>query len=77
VGIIGHIHQSVRLRAEKAVTAGIPGSRLRRLMRARKFKSQSKLINTLLEEEEERPRSHQMKEVDSGSIAACLPFDSL
>jgi len=45
--------------ARKAVTVRIPATRLRRLMRARKFKSQSELVNTLLAEEEERIKSHQ------------------
>ena len=45
--------------ARKAVTVRIPESRLRRLMRVRKFKSQSDLVNTLLAEEEERLKSHQ------------------
>lgn len=43
----------------KAVTVRIPETRLRRVMRARKFKSQSDLVNALLAEEEERIKSHQ------------------
>jgi hypothetical protein len=44
----------------KALTVRIPESRLRKLMRARKAKTQSDLINTLLAEEEERLHSHQV-----------------
>ena len=44
----------------KAITVRIPQSRLRQLMRARKAKSQSELINKLLEEEEERLHSHRV-----------------
>jgi hypothetical protein len=46
--------------SRKAVTVRIPEARLQRLMRARKVKSQSDLINTLLAEEEERIRSHKV-----------------
>jgi len=44
----------------KALTVRIPETRLRKLMRARKAKTQSDLINTLLAEEEERLHSHQV-----------------
>lgn len=50
----------------KPITVRIPAARLQRLMRARKAKSQSELINTLLDEEEERLKSHQiLKETSS------------
>lgn len=44
----------------RAVSVRIPDARLRKLMRARKVRSQSELINTLLAEEEERLRSHRV-----------------
>ncbi len=44
----------------RAITVRIPEPRLRQLMRARKAKSQSELINKLLEEEEERLKSHEV-----------------
>jgi len=46
--------------ARKALTVRIPETRLRKLMKARKVKTQSELINTLLAEEEERLRSHKV-----------------
>lgn len=49
-----------RMGQRKAITVRIPETRLQRLMRARKAKSQSDLINTLLIEEEERLRSHRV-----------------
>ena len=44
----------------KALTVRIPEARLRKLMRARKAKTQSALINLLLAEEEERLHSHRV-----------------
>jgi len=44
----------------KTLTVRIPEARLRKLMQTRKAKTQSDLINTLLAEEEERLRSHQV-----------------
>ncbi len=44
----------------KALTVRVPDARLRKLMRARKAKTQSELINALLVEEEERLRSHRV-----------------
>ena len=44
--------------ANRAITVRISEARLRKLMRARKVTPQSLLLNTLLAEEEERPRSH-------------------
>jgi hypothetical protein len=52
----------------KAVTVRIPYLRLRQLMRARKVKTQSELINTLLAEEEERLRSHKALRETAGRI---------
>src|SRR2546423_1318616 len=46
----------------KAVTVRIPPERLRRVMKARGLKTQSEVLNTLLEEEEERLRSHRALE---------------
>jgi len=45
---------------KRALSVRIPEVRLRKLMRARKLRTQSELINTLLEEEEERLRSHRV-----------------
>lgn len=45
--------------SRKAVTVRILETRLRRLMRMRKTRSQSDLINALLAEEEERLSSHR------------------
>ena len=52
----------------KALTVRIPEARLRKLMRARKAKTQSDLINTLLAEEEERLRSHQVLRDTAGTL---------
>ncbi len=52
----------------KAVTVRIPQPRLRNLMRARKCKSQSDLINTLLAEEEERLKSHRVLRETQGKL---------
>jgi hypothetical protein len=52
----------------KAVTVRIPERRLRQLMRARKVHSQSELINSLLAEEEERLKSHQVLRETQGKI---------
>jgi hypothetical protein len=54
--------------ARKALTVRIPEARLRKLMRARKMKTQSDLINTLLAEEEERLRSHQVLRETAGTV---------
>jgi hypothetical protein len=61
----------------KAITVRIPGSRLRQLMRARKVKSQSELINTLLEEEEERVKSHQVLRETQGKLKRSMVDDRL
>lgn len=51
----------------KALTVRIPEARLRKLMRARKAKTQSDLINTFLTEEE-RLRSHQVLGDTAGAL---------
>ena len=61
----------------KAVTVRIPRPRLRQLMRARKVKSQSELINTLLEEEEERLKSHQVLRETQGKLRRSAVDDRL
>ena len=54
----------------KALTVRVPETRLRKLMRARKAKTQSELINTLLAEEEERIHSHKVLRETVGVISA-------
>jgi hypothetical protein len=61
----------------KAITVRIPEPRLRQLMRARKVKSQSELINTLLEEEEERVKSHQVLRETQGKLKRSMVDDRL
>ena len=61
----------------KAVTVRIPNPRLRQLMRARKVKSQSELINTLLAEEEERLKSHKILRETAGRIKPAQIDDRL
>ena len=51
----------------KLLTLRISESRLRRLMRAHKVKSQSDLINNLLAEEEERLKSHRVLREEEGT----------
>ena len=63
--------------ASKAVTVRIPGPRLRRLLRARKLKSQSALINTLLTEEEERLKSHRALRETEGTAKPSEIHDRL
>ena len=63
--------------SRKAVTVRIPETRLRRLMRARKFKSQSDLINTLLAEEEERFKSHRVIRETEGTAKPSEIHDRL
>ncbi len=46
-------------------------------MRARKFKSQSELINTLLEEEEERLKSHHVIRETEGTAKSSEIHDRL
>ena len=52
----------------KAVTVRIPEALLRKLMRERKAKTQSELVNTLLAEEEERLHSHKILRGTAGSV---------
>jgi hypothetical protein len=52
----------------KAVTVRILQPRLRQLMRARKCKSQSELIDVLLAEEEERLKSHKILRETQGKL---------
>jgi hypothetical protein len=54
--------------SRKALTVRIPEARLRKLMKARKLKTQSELINTLLAEEEERLHSHKVLRDTAGTI---------
>ena len=52
----------------KAMTVRIPEALLRKLMRQRKAKTQSELINTLLAEEEERLYSHKVLRRTAGTV---------
>jgi len=61
----------------KALTVRIPEARLRRLMRARRAKTQSELINILLAEEEERLRSHQVLHETAGTVKRSSVDDRL
>lgn len=61
----------------KAVTVRILEALLRNLMRQRKAKTQSELINTLLAEEEERLHSHQVLRRTAGSVKPSSINDSL
>ena len=56
--------------ARRAVTVRISEGQLRKLMRARRVATQSKLINTLLAEEEERLRSHALLRATAGTVRA-------
>jgi len=51
----------------KAVTVRVAEQPFRRLMRARRAKTQSELINTLLAEEDERLRSHRALRTTTGT----------
>jgi hypothetical protein len=70
-------HPEAYMAGRKAVTVRIPESRLRRLMRARKVKSQSDLINSLLAEEEERLRSHRVLRETEGTARVSEIHDRL
>lgn len=61
----------------KALTIRIPEARLRKLMRARKAKTQSDLINTLLAEEEERLHSHRVLRDTAGALKSSEINDRL
>ena len=56
--------------ASRAVTVRISEARLRKVMRARRVATQSELINTLLAEEEERLRSHNLLRDTAGTVRA-------
>jgi hypothetical protein len=56
--------------ASRAITVRISEARLRKVMRARKVATQSELINTLLAEEEERLRSHNLLRDTAGTARA-------
>jgi predicted CopG family antitoxin len=56
------------VKSDKLLTVRIPGSRLRKLMRARGVKRQSDLINRLLEEEEERLESLSVLRRTAGTM---------
>jgi len=56
----------------KAVTVRVAEQRLRRLMRTRRAKTPSELINTLLAEEDERLRSHRALRATSGTARALV-----
>jgi hypothetical protein len=45
---------------QKALSVRVPEERIRKLMRLRRAKSRSALINALLAEEEERLQSHRV-----------------
>lgn len=53
--------------ATKAVSVRIPEAKLRRLMRKRRMKSRSALIKALVDEENERIRSHEVHQRIFGS----------
>ena len=63
--------------ARRAITVRIPEPRLRRVMRSRKFKSQSDLVNTLLAEEEERIKSHRAIRETAGTAKPADIHDRL
>ena len=65
------------MEGRKAITVRVSEARLRKLMRARKAKTQSDLINTLLAEEEERLRSHQVLQETAGTVKASEINDRL
>ena len=54
----------------RAITVRISEARLRKVMRARKVATQSELINTLLAEEEERLRSHNLLRHTASTVRA-------
>ena len=56
--------------ASRAITVRISEARLRKVMRARKVATQSELINTLLAEEEERLRSHDLLRDTASTVRA-------
>lgn len=65
------------MEGRKAITIRVPATCLQRLMRARKAKTQSDLINTLLAEEEERLRSHRVLRETQGTAKSSEIDDRL
>ena len=63
-----HLLKDVMKAKRKAVTVRISEALLRKLMRQRKAKTQSELINTLLAEEEERLHSHKVLRRAAGTV---------
>jgi hypothetical protein len=63
-----HLLKGVMKAKRKAVTVRIPEALLRKLMRQRKAKTESELINTLLAEEEERLYSHNVLRRTAGTV---------
>ena len=61
----------------KAVTVRISVALLSKLMKQRKAKTQSELINTLLAEEAERLHSHEVLRSTAGKVKASSIDDSL
>ncbi len=56
--------------AKTAITVRVPTERLRQLMRARRVRTQSALINSLLAEEEERLVSKHVLRKTAGTAKA-------
>jgi hypothetical protein len=54
----------------KPITVRVVEQRFRRLMRARRARTQSELVNTLLAEEDERLRSHRALRATAGTARA-------
>ena len=61
----------------KSITVRVPTPLLCKLMRARKVKIYSDLINTLLAEEEEQLRSHQTLRNTAGTVKSSSINDRL
>jgi hypothetical protein len=62
-------------RRSRAITVRVPGARLNKLIRARKFTTQSELINALLAEEEERLEAQAVLRETAGA-AGPKDFDA-
>ncbi len=65
------------VRYRTVITVRIPKPRLRQLMLACKAKSQSELINKLLEEEEERLKSQEVLRETQGKLKRSVFDDRL
>ena len=63
--------------AKRGITIRVAETRLRKLMRARRMRTQSDLINTLLAEEEERLRSHAVLRETAGTVRSGDVHDRL